>query len=294
MLFRSDPFQIYSFDGTSATLVADVPPEGFSFSWATIYNGGLVYSNGDNLYSYNVRPRAVRQPVSSTKRGALAFEVFDGQTALPATFAPTAGVADGEIRVSLLNASRETLPGPAPALTTLPAYYQLGASDGLADLRGELTLSYHEDAGVDEASLGVWRWNEDGQDWTSLSVTSRDESANTLTVSGVAPASWFVIGTNQPVASEEGVRRDGLHLAAPHPNPTASTAEITYTISEPGPVALAAYDALGREVARIASGAHSAGTHRARLDARALAPGVYVVRLLSGSGARAVRLTVQR
>jgi len=49
-------------------------------------------------------------------------------------------------------------------------------------------------------------------------------------------------------------------------------------------VQLAVYDALGRLVATLAGGPRAAGAHEAPFDARALAPGAYLVRLVTPAG----------
>ena len=77
------------------------------------------------------------------------------------------------------------------------------------------------------------------------------------------------------------------------PNPTAGTARVAFSVAEAGRVRVAVYDVLGREVAVLADGARPAGPGEARLDAP-LAPGVYVVRVETASGAAAVPVTVVR
>ena len=83
-------------------------------------------------------------------------------------------------------------------------------------------------------------------------------------------------------------------LAAPAPNPAAGLVRVGYALSADGPARVAAYDALGREVAVLADGAHAAGAHEAVLDGRALAPGVYVVRLTTAEAASVRRVTIAR
>lgn len=73
---------------------------------------------------------------------------------------------------------------------------------------------------------------------------------------------------------------------------------VPFTVPETGHVRLSAYDVLGREVAVLVNGERPAGAHEGRLEAGALAAGVYVVRLVAGgargSAARVQRLTVLR
>ena len=86
-----------------------------------------------------------------------------------------------------------------------------------------------------------------------------------------------------------------LALGAPYPNPSRGAVTVPFEVAAAGPVRLAAYDVLGREVAVLVDGDRDAGAHQARLDVGALAAGVYVVRLVAGSTeSRLRRLTAVR
>lgn len=97
----------------------------------------------------------------------------------------------------------------------------------------------------------------------------------------------------RPTAGEAGADSP-LALHGVHPNPAAGTVEVTFTLSRTGPVRLAVYDVLGREVAVLADGERAPGAHRARLDASALAPGLYVLRLDAEGTSVAQQLTAVR
>ncbi|WP_412060213.1 hypothetical protein [Rubrivirga sp. IMCC45206] len=78
------------------------------------------------------------------------------------------------------------------------------------------------------------------------------------------------------------------------PNPIGTSAEVRVQLSEAGAVRLRLVDALGREVAVLATGDREAGPFAVRLDAAALAGGVYVV-VLDVDGRRLARtVTVTR
>jgi hypothetical protein len=78
------------------------------------------------------------------------------------------------------------------------------------------------------------------------------------------------------------------------PNPSVGSARVTVDLPEAAVVRVAVLDLLGREVAVLLDGEQSAGTHALPLDAARLAPGVYVVRLVTSSGALVRRLTIAR
>ncbi|WP_412060930.1 CHRD domain-containing protein [Rubrivirga sp. IMCC45206] len=93
------------------------------------------------------------------------------------------------------------------------------------------------------------------------------------------------------VASEGGP--DGA-LTLALANPIRGAALVTFGAERAGPVRLAVFDALGREVAVLASGDAPAGPRTATLDAATLAPGVYLVRLTTDAGSVTRTVTVVR
>ncbi|MEM7787418.1 MAG: T9SS type A sorting domain-containing protein [Bacteroidota bacterium] len=97
------------------------------------------------------------------------------------------------------------------------------------------------------------------------------------------------------VASDAGPEAlpEALALSPPSPNPTSGPVTLAVALPEAGPVRVAVYDALGREVAVMVDREMPAGEHTIRLGA-GLAPGVYVVRLGAGAEAASRMLTVVR
>lgn len=69
------------------------------------------------------------------------------------------------------------------------------------------------------------------------------------------------------------------------PNPAGAIATVPYTVAQAGPVRLRVVDVLGREVAVLADGFATAGSHEATLDTTPLAAGVYVL-VLDADGQR--------
>ncbi len=69
---------------------------------------------------------------------------------------------------------------------------------------------------------------------------------------------------------------DALQLGV-HPHPVAAAASVTWRQPVAGVTRIALVDLLGRECALLTDSWHTAGTHTLRLDARDLAPGVYML-----------------
>ena len=116
-------------------------------------------------------------------------------------------------------------------------------------------------------------------------IEERDETNNS---SGVA-----ILTVTGGTAAEGGASASGLALAA-GPNPASGAVRLSYALADAGPVRLAVFDALGREVAVAEAGTRGAGTHPASLDASSLPPGVYAVRLVTAEGTASVPITVVR
>ena len=111
-----------------------------------------------------------------------------------------------------------------------------------------------------------------------------------------APAAWAVTDVAwgpeaTGLALADGALAGGVAVS---PNPFRSRATLRFTLEEAGPIRLAVYDALGREVAVLAEGPAEAGVHAAALDGSGLASGVYVWRLVAGGGVQTGRLTLVR
>ena len=83
-------------------------------------------------------------------------------------------------------------------------------------------------------------------------------------------------------------RVSATRLAAPRPNPFAGDASLAFTLAADGEATLAVFDLRGARVRTLASGRQAAGEHAVHWDGRdeggrAVAPGVYLVRLDAGA-----------
>jgi hypothetical protein len=79
------------------------------------------------------------------------------------------------------------------------------------------------------------------------------------------------------------VSRTGISLEQNFPNPFSTSSIIRFKTNDYTPVTLAVYDALGREVKTLFTGAVEAGEYSSNLDARDLSNGVYIYKLSSPS-----------
>lgn len=78
------------------------------------------------------------------------------------------------------------------------------------------------------------------------------------------------------------------------PNPSRGDVSVRFGLEEASRVRVEVYDALGREVAVLADETYAAGAHEARLRARTLPAGTYLVRLRTEEGVQTCALTLTR
>ena len=94
------------------------------------------------------------------------------------------------------------------------------------------------------------------------------------------------------VEGEAGAPALALHPA--YPNPVRDAATLGYTLAAAADVRVEVFNALGQRVAVLTPGAQAAGSHAVRVDASALAPGVYFVHLLAGGQSATQSFVVAR
>ncbi len=94
------------------------------------------------------------------------------------------------------------------------------------------------------------------------------------------------------VAAEQGGDVDLAVTTTPNPMSGAGT--VSFGLAEGGPISVALFDVLGRQVDLLADGPYGPGRHTVDFDASALPVGVYVVRVVTGSEARLARFTIAR
>jgi hypothetical protein len=77
-----------------------------------------------------------------------------------------------------------------------------------------------------------------------------------------------------------------------YPNPFNPESRVRFDLPERSRVSLVVYNMLGEEVARVIDKEMEAGSHSARIDARALSSGVYFYRLQAGEFVETRKMTV--
>ncbi len=94
------------------------------------------------------------------------------------------------------------------------------------------------------------------------------------------------------VGVSPGPGASGPWLGVPRPNPTGGLVALTWCLPEAARTAIEVMDIAGRVVARPVDQDHAAGVHVALWDARAAAPGIYLVRARARGWSAARRVLV--
>ncbi|HVK37658.1 MAG TPA: choice-of-anchor D domain-containing protein, partial [Candidatus Kapabacteria bacterium] len=96
--------------------------------------------------------------------------------------------------------------------------------------------------------------------------------------------SYWVARVGEPVSAPIELTST-THLEAIHPNPTDGATTIRFALARPGHATIKLYDDRGARIATLLNAERDAGTHTVVVDAAALAPGIYHVRLdVDGAG----------
>lgn len=143
-----------------------------------------------------------------------------------------------------------------------------------------------------------------GTHFVKLTVHSSDgqqDSATTLPITfdpypSSSTTTTAKVNEESQTSKRKTVRRpeqpERLALRLAGPNPFEATTTLAYDLPERTSVELVVYDITGREVKRLATGSHRAGTYRIRLNGASLPSGVYVVRLTAKTKQKTQRITV--
>lgn len=195
------------------------------------------------------------------------------------------------IRTSAESGAKNYLFTMAEFTLTQPRQVFVAHSDDISDkpewladyveTSSSLTLSDSEGT---ERHMTIYQTTADAGAVVALGRNSTDSSLD-------APMYLVLIG-NRVDTSTEDVPVAGTELAEVYPNPFSGSATVAFSLARGSDVSIRVYDALGRELARLASGYHAPGTHAVSWNAPSLASGVYYVHM-KADGFSAVKQLVR-
>ena len=298
----------------ATTLIAEVSG---SVQTATFYVDGAEIGTDD------AAPFEVSWTPSAAGRAEVAVEVVDAEGLTIRSPLAMAFVDDGSLM--RFEAEDATLEGGSDEFGHTPLTSSAEASGGsYLDLRSQWTVSLPpvtvEATGTYLVSIGYRMTYESPKTQvlivngvrTPVVFTAPDNAtwmqhglevplqagANQVALEGswnYMSVDFLAVEDAQTATAGEGASETGsLRLDAPFPNPTRGGMTIRYSLPSPDHARLHVLDRSGRRVAVLADSMHSAGSHLVPLAAGALAAGVYVVHLTSGSASLSRPLTVVR
>jgi hypothetical protein len=149
-----------------------------------------------------------------------------------------------------------------------------GATPGFTPGPGNLLASLADTGYVDVAGAPG-----------AYAITAVDAHGNESAITRLQPAGTAGVGDGGPLA---------FALEPVHPNPARGEhLTIAFSLPSAATARLELLDVTGRRVAEADAGALGAGRHTVELSGgRALAPGLYLVRLTQGGQTRATRVAV--
>jgi hypothetical protein len=152
---------------------------------------------------------------------------------------------------------------------------------------------------VGTSSQGVYQSSDGGTTWTAMNTGLGDMTVNKLAIN---PNSYLFAGTDGSASyrwslavgiGEEETAPMALPALYAVPNPVQTGASIHYSVVGAGPVNMTIYDIQGRVVG-TPDAVQGPGDHEIWWDAEGVTPGVYFIRLVSGSDVQTGRLVVAR
>ena len=132
-----------------------------------------------------------------------------------------------------------------------------------------------------------------GMAWKAALSNGRFEIDTRWTLFG-DPALVVKRGDLAATADPPPIAPSGFALLQNYPNPFNPSTTIRYAVPSSSFVTVRVYNTLGEEVATLVDGVQGAGVHEVRFDAAALATGVYLCRMQSGSFVEARKLLLVR
>jgi hypothetical protein len=161
------------------------------------------------------------------------------------------------------------------------------------DSSGETYISYYDDATGDLifASRNGGAWSYEPVDtsgtvgeWSSLTLDSGDNPV--VSYCDRTNGELKLAKRSSLVAVGPPAAATGVHLRTPAPNPRRGSGAITLEFATPREQLLGftLVDATGRQLESRGAARYGAGTHRVTWDIGRRSPGVYFVRMWTGSG----------
>ncbi|MEX0778947.1 MAG: MXAN_6640 family putative metalloprotease [Balneolales bacterium] len=128
---------------------------------------------------------------------------------------------------------------------------------------------------------------EDSTVHASIRLARLDETSLSFTYQGTDSV---LVGPREPVSVPEEELPVTVRLNQNYPNPFNPSTNITFSLPEAQHANLTIYDITGREVAPLADGTYSAGSHSFTFNSGHLSSGIYIYRLQTPGGIKTKKM----
>jgi photosystem II stability/assembly factor-like uncharacterized protein len=200
--------------------------------------------------------------------------------------------SDVAITTTIFPASRN---GIASNQEHIGAYFSLGTYPKEITSRDAATLSirYNPEELLKRPaeSLRIFTWDESGKKW--VKIGGMVDTAIKIVSSPISAGGIFTLFTEDNATGMDDDGLNGYDLRI-NPNPVEKNCTILFNSPADNTVQLSLYNALGSQVRNIFSGVALLGANKISLDASALEPGVYFVRLSDGQKVITAKLVIVR
>ncbi len=174
---------------------------------------------------------------------------------------------------------------------------QNGGCGGMMNFGSNANIQFHFDDKqiqayhIDKNSMKVKYWNNQTNQWTTISNAVINQSVNTITFSNSQIASYYILTSDNVTAVENNAAvPTGYSLEQNYPNPFNPSTVISYNLPAAGNIVLSIYDLTGKELKVLDSGYKEAGRHSVTLNAGNFASGVYFYQLKTGKNIETKKL----
>lgn len=150
--------------------------------------------------------------------------------------------------------------------------------------------------------IGLFISTDNGQTWQysdnglpAVSIWEMRAADDEIVAATHGRGIWSVTAPELTIVSNESpgaTLPEAFTLAQNYPNPFNPTTTINFTLPEATQVRLTVYDVAGREVAVLADGPFTPGTHQVTWDAQNVASGTYLYRMEAGDFVTSKQMTL--